>query len=199
MLHAFATMAMRNDRVVLLPHELDNLPAFLDWYADPELARLTRHDQTPLTACQIRAFFQDCVLPMSEQGHAFGIHTANSRQLIGTCSLTDFSRDGRQATLRILIGPAPCWGRGYGTAAVSLLVGHGFDHLGLREIVLGVFDFNQRAIHAYQKVGFRTAATIRLTMPPDSPQASEVLMTLTPDAYRRCLPFPPRGRFDVRR
>lgn len=197
MLHAFATVAMRNERVVLRPHEPDNLPAFLDWYANRELARLTRHDQTPLTASQIRAFFQNSVLPMSTQGHSFGIHIADSRQLIGTCSLTDFSRDGRTATLRILIGPEPYWGRGFGTAAVSLLVGYGFERLGLHEIVLGVFDFNQRAIRAYEKVGFRAATTIRLAMPPDSPPANEVLMTLTPDAYRRC--FTPRGRFDVRR
>ncbi|MNL60802.1 Acetyltransferase (GNAT) family protein [compost metagenome] len=87
-------------------------------------------------------------------------------------------------TLRILIGAHDCWGKGYGTEAVRLLVTHGFERLKLREIVLGVFDFNVRAIRSYEKVGFRHASTIRLSRPLGTPPVHEYLMTITPATLR---------------
>lgn len=177
-------LSIRQENVILKPHTWANLSRFLVWYADPELAHLTRHDQTPLTPLQIRTYFETSVLPSSEAGTCFGIHTVDSGELIGTVALTDFARDGRCATLRILIGEPAYWGRGYGTSAVRLIAGYGFDVLGLDEIVLGVFDFNERAIRSYEKVGFRRASLIRLAMPAGHPPASELLMVLEAATFR---------------
>lgn len=178
-------LSIRQEKVILRPHTWANLGRFLLWYADPELAHLTRHDQTPLTPLQIRSYFEHAVLPSSAAGHSFGIHTVDSGALVGTVALTDFTRDGRCATLRILIGEHAYWGRGYGTSAVRLVAGYGFDVLGLQEIVLGVFDFNARAIRSYEKVGFRRASLVRLTMPQGHPPASELLMVLDAATFRQ--------------
>lgn len=176
-------LSIRQEKVLLKPHTRESLEPFLRWYADRELARLTRHDQTPLTPAQIRFYFEHSVLPSSAAGHCFGIHTVDSGLLIGTCALTDFTEDGRFATLRILVGEPTYWGRGYGTSAVRLLTSYGFDVLGLHEIVLGVFDFNERAVRSYEKVGFRRASVVRLAMPQGSPPASEILMVLDAATY----------------
>jgi len=178
-------LSIRQEKVILKPHTWSNLGRFMVWYADPELAHLTRHDQTPLSPLQIRSYFEHSVMPSSAAGHCFGIHTVDSGELIGTVALTDFTQDGRCATLRILIGEPAYWGRGFGTSAVRLVVGYGFDVLGLQEIVLGVFDFNERAIRSYEKVGFRQASMIRLAMPVGHPPASELLMVLDADSFRR--------------
>ena len=45
--------------------------------------------------------------------------------------------------------------KGYGTEAVSAMVRYGMDTLGLRRIFLKVFPDNARAIHVYEKCGFR--------------------------------------------
>lgn len=179
-----AELAIRQEKVILRPHTWANLSRFLAWYADPELAHLTRHDQKPLTPSQIRTYFESTVLPTSEAGHCFGIHTVDSDELIGTCALTDFTEDGRFATLRILIGEPIFLGCGYGTSAVRLLANYGFDCLGLHEIVLGVFDFNERAIRSYEKVGFRRSSVVRLTMPPGYPPANEILMVLDATTFQ---------------
>jgi RimJ/RimL family protein N-acetyltransferase len=173
--------------VTLRPHTPDELPAFLVWYSDPELARLTRHDQTPLHDAAIRTFFTEIVLPDARRGHAFGIHLTDTDALIGTCSLTDFSLDGRSAILRILLGPHGYWGKGYGTEAIRLLVAYGFDQLGLHEITLGVFADNERALKSYRKVGFRAIATTRFT---GLAAPSEVLMKLTREDFRRAVAGP---------
>ena len=44
---------------------------------------------------------------------------------------------------------------GYGTEAVSALVDYGMTRLGLKRIFLKVYPENARAIHVYQKCGFR--------------------------------------------
>lgn len=45
-------------------------------------------------------------------------------------------------------------GRGLGTEATRLIVGHGFERLGLHRISLEVCAFNPRARRLYEKVGF---------------------------------------------
>jgi RimJ/RimL family protein N-acetyltransferase len=44
---------------------------------------------------------------------------------------------------------------GYGTEALKLAVGFGFDVLNLNNIELKVYDFNERAAKSYLKVGFK--------------------------------------------
>ena len=45
--------------------------------------------------------------------------------------------------------------RGYGTEAVQAMVRYCFDYLGIRRIVLRTNPDNHRAIHVYEKCGFR--------------------------------------------
>ena len=45
--------------------------------------------------------------------------------------------------------------RGYGTEAVSAMVRYGMDRMGLTRIYLKVYPDNARAIHVYEKCGFR--------------------------------------------
>lgn len=186
--HAALRVPLQDQRVALCQHTPEDLPYFLAWHSDRELAHLTRHDQTPLRQDQIAVYFETVVLPSSARGLCFGIQATDTAppRLIGTCSLTDLANGC--GTLRILIGAHDCWGKGYGTEAVRLLVTYGFERLRLREIVLGVFDFNVRAIRSYEKVGFKHASTIRLNRPSGSPPVHEYLMTITPATLRRTSP-----------
>ena len=46
------------------------------------------------------------------------------------------------------------WDQGLGKDMLRTLVGYGFDYLNLHRIYLRVFAANQRAVHAYEQVGF---------------------------------------------
>ena len=61
----------------------------------------------------------------------------------------------RQATLGIMIGEKSCWNKGYGSEALVLMLDYGFNVLSLNRINLFVYDFNKRALHVYEKVGFK--------------------------------------------
>ena len=49
--------AILGQLVVLRRHRPDNLRAFTRWYADPEIARLTRYQQAPLSTEEVQRFF----------------------------------------------------------------------------------------------------------------------------------------------
>ena len=52
-------------------------------------------------------------------------------------------------------------GKGYGTEALGLLVEYGFQQLNFHSICLHVYSFNERAIRAYKKIGFKEAGRLR--------------------------------------
>lgn len=52
------------------------------------------------------------------------------------------------------IGEREYWSKGYGTDAMNVILRFAFDELNLYRISLNVFEYNQRAIRSYEKVGF---------------------------------------------
>ena len=75
-------------------------------------------------------------------------------RLIGTCAFSQLDGDNGSALYHITIGESDAWGQGYGTEATQLMLDHAFGTLGLHRIALFVFEFNERAIRAYQRCGF---------------------------------------------
>jgi len=140
--------------VRLRRHTLQNRPAFQRWYADHDIARLLRHDLRPLTAVQSLVYFDTVILPSSARGLSCAIHDRATDELIGTTGLTDIDQRLRTCYFRILIGESRYWNRGYGTEATRLMMMEAFERHGLESVKLEVFDYNHRAIAAYQRVGF---------------------------------------------
>jgi RimJ/RimL family protein N-acetyltransferase len=87
--------------------------------------------------------------------HVFNIVDLATDQAIGRCMLDGIDLVDRRAMLGIDIGDKSYWGRGYGQESVRLLVDYGFNLLNLNSIMLGVFEFNERAQACYRKVGFK--------------------------------------------
>ena len=92
---------------------------------------------------------------VNQGAHCFAIVDQETCTAIGRCMLFDLDMVDRRAMLGIVIGEKSYWGRGFGQEAVRLLLDYGFNLLNLNNIMLGVFDFNRRAIECYRKVGFR--------------------------------------------
>jgi len=168
--------------VVLRRHQPRNLAAFSRWYADPEIARLTRHQDRPMRQDEIRLFFEARVAGPGSL--ALAIHLRESDRLIGTCAFSQLDGDNGSALFHITIGERDCWGRGYGSEATALMVEHAFEALGLHRIALSVFDFNERAIRAYRRLGFVTEGRSREAIWREGRFHDEILMSLLEDDWR---------------
>jgi RimJ/RimL family protein N-acetyltransferase len=140
--------------VRLRKHTVENRPAFQRWYADHDIARLLRHDLRPLTPVQSLVYFDTVILPSSARGLSCAIHDRVTDELIGTTGLTEIDQRLRTCYFRILVGESQYWNRGYGKEATRLMMLEAFERHGLDTVRLEVFDYNQRAIAAYERVGF---------------------------------------------
>jgi len=73
-------------------------------------------------------------------------------RFIGEVVLT-INPPNRSAGMRIALWDG--FGKGYGTAAIKHVLDHAFGERNLHRVELEVYEFNDRAIHVYRKLGFR--------------------------------------------
>lgn len=85
----------------------------------------------------------------------FEIVDKQTDEAIGRTILFDIDHIDRRAMVGIVIGEKTYWGKGYGQDALKLILDYGFNILNLNNIMLGTFEFNQRALSSYKKIGFK--------------------------------------------
>jgi RimJ/RimL family protein N-acetyltransferase len=167
--------------VVLRRHRNEGLAAFQRWYSDPEIARLTRYQETAPTPEEIQRHFYARVMSTDMLGMA--IHIRDTDRLIGSCAFSQLDGDHGGALYHITIGEHDCWGQGYGTEATALMIDHAFGPLGLHRVALTVFEFNARAVRAYEKCGFKVEGRAREVILRDGRYWDEIHMSILADEW----------------
>ena len=170
------------DRVILKRHVSANLAAFMRWYADPEVSRLTRYQDGPMARPEIERFFQARVL--GSDSLAMAIHERATDRLLGTCAFSQLDGENGSALFHITIGEKDVWGKGFGTEATRLMVEHAFERLRLHRIGLSVFAFNERAIRSYRRAGFVIEGHAREAIRRDGRWWDEVEMSILDSDWR---------------
>lgn len=79
-------------------------------------------------------------------------------------SLISIDYKNRNAELIIDIGEPDYWGKGYGQEALQILLQYAFHELNLHRLSLRVFDFNERAIRLYSRMGFKQEGVMKETL-----------------------------------
>lgn len=169
-------------RVVLRRHKAENLSAFARWYMDPEVARLTRYQQMPLSTDEISRFFYSRML--GPDFVSMAIHIRDNDRLIGTCAFSNVDGDNGSTLYHITVGERDAWGKGYGTEATDLMLAHAFERLGLHRVSLSVFEFNTRAIRSYEKSGFVLEGRAREAIYRDNRFWDELHMSILADEWK---------------
>jgi len=174
---------LAGDRTVLRRHVPENLAAFRRWYADPEIARLARYQEAPMRPDEIERFFAARVV--GSDSLALAVHERATGRLIGTCAFSQLDGENGSALFHITIGEKDAWGQGHGTEATRLMLEHAFRTLGLHRIALFVFEFNERAIRAYQRCGFVAEGRARESIWRDGRWWDELAMSVIESDWRR--------------
>lgn len=89
---------------------------------------------------------------LEEHAQVYSMLERGSGAFIGNIELMD--PEDESAELGIAI-TARMQEQGYGTEGITRLIRYGFQELGFKRICLRVFPENLRAIHVYEKCGFR--------------------------------------------
>ena len=128
------------------------VPDYLAMVNDVEhvarLIGLSRRSE-PITAEQERRWVQK---KLAENASVFTMLEKATGAFIGNIEFMDVADGAGELGIAITAGMQD---RGYGTETVRAMVRYGMDELGLRRIFLKVFPDNARAIHVYEKCGFR--------------------------------------------
>jgi RimJ/RimL family protein N-acetyltransferase len=175
--------SLPGEKVVLRRHVSSNLQAFRRWYADREIARLARYQETPMREEEITRFFESRVI--GTEALAMAVHVRATDRLIGTCAFSQLDAENGSALYHITIGESDAWGHGYGTEATQLMLDHAFGTLGLHRIALFVFEFNERAVRAYRRCGFVVEGRARESIWRDGRWWDELAMSVLQSDWRQ--------------
>ncbi|MEV4893507.1 GNAT family protein [Nonomuraea sp. NPDC055795] len=149
---------LAGDRVTLVPVGPEHVEGLIELCDDPEVARLTgshaRDGISPKAALEWYTTRRD-----HEDRLDLAIMAADG--YVGEIVLNELDKDNLSCNLRIALVGARAFGKGYGTEAIRLVLGHAFATTPLHRIELGVYDFNDRAKHVYEKAGFVREGVLR--------------------------------------
>jgi len=139
-----------SDRIAFVPVSAELVPDYLAMVNDMErVARFIGGRHEPYTAEQEANWV---ARKLAEGAPVFSMRERGGGEFIGNIELMD--AHGGEAELGIAITAAK-QDRGYGQEAIPRLLDHAFCDLGLRRVFLKVYPDNFRAIHVYEKCGFR--------------------------------------------
>src|SRR5215471_16442208 len=134
------------ETVYLRAIEREDAPIFLPWANDFDVAKhMLVHRPMSLTA-------EEAWIARIQEDKSNVVLTIVLRKddrVIGNTALHGIHSHNHHASFGIMIGDKREWGKGYGTEATRLIVGHGFHTLNLHRIWLHVYEDNPRAIRSY--------------------------------------------------
>ena len=139
-----------SEHILYVQPSFDLIPDYLEMVYDIELvARFIGERREPYTEEEERSYMQN---KLDQHAAMFSMLEKESRRFIGNIEF--MNRQGDEAEWGIVM-THKMQDRGYGTEALKRSVEYGFAELGLRRIHLAVYADNARAIHVYEKCGFR--------------------------------------------
>ena len=144
---------LAGEKCYLSPCQPEDAERWAEWFNDLEVTiPLGDEAYTPTSLLGEQEAIRDV---LENNRHVFSIVDQETDRVIGRCMFFNVDAVNRTAMMGIVIGEKDHWDQGYGQEAISLLLDYGFNLLNLHSVMLGTFSFNQRAIHCYEKVGFK--------------------------------------------
>lgn len=144
---------IEGELVALGPFQREHVLLWTQWFNDFVMTGNLAVMPRPMTFEQEDAFYERAVAHESDA--FFAIYERSTWRPIGNCGLIGPNMTHRTAEVGIAIGEADARGKGYGTEAMRLLLDYAFTALGLRNVMLRVYEYNAAARRSYEKVGFR--------------------------------------------
>jgi RimJ/RimL family protein N-acetyltransferase len=143
---------LKGRNIFLRPLKTADARQMFDSLTDQEVARLTGTHDT-FTFEQVEAFCSR--VGDDPDRFDYVICTEAGPTPLGEVVLNEIDWPNKSGSFRGAIYTQQDFGRGLGTESIQLLVDFAFDELKLNRVELEVFEYNERAIHVYEKIGFQ--------------------------------------------
>ncbi len=140
----------------------DDAPLMLEWMHDTEVQKGLQKNMLSMQIEDAEKFCRNSKIPNEIQsGDSLNYAIVDeSDEYIGTISLKDIDLVNMSAEYAISTR-RKAWGKGYAGQASKLLLDKAFNCYKLHKVYLTVLADNERAIHLYEKCGFKKEGQLR--------------------------------------
>lgn len=173
------------EKVKLREYRKEDVIMAQKYMNDPELKRLLTPRIPYLYTFEDEQKWYDN-LSANKDIYSFAIETLNDNNYIGGCGVNKIDWKNSVAEVGIFIGDKDCWGKGYGTDAMKVLIEFIFNQMNINKIKLNVYSFNGRAMKSYEKCGFVKEGTLRQELYRDGKYYDIIIMGLLKEDYIQC-------------
>jgi RimJ/RimL family protein N-acetyltransferase len=171
---------LQGDRIRLDAIRDDDLPLLARWLDDLGVQRLANPGiVTPITVLDLQdpeGWFEP--ERRSSNSYLFAVRTLADDTLIGMTALAHVHTQAHHAEFGINLANPAYQGKGYGADVSRVMLRYGFHELNLNRIYLRVFAYNPRAVHLYEKMGFRREVVQREMLYRDGRYYDQIIMGL---------------------
>lgn len=170
------------EKCYLSPINIEDYDQYTEWMNDLEITSNLGSASSVITLNTEKE-----LLDKLSRSHNYAIIDKEKDLLIGNCGFHKINQEERNAEIGIFIGNKEYWNKGYGSEAMKLLMGYGFNYMNLRNIMLKVFSFNERAIASYKKCGFKEIGRRRNSLCVNGKEYDDVYMDVLDDEFRKLI------------
>ncbi len=153
-------VAIKNNVVSLRALEPEDLDFLYKIENDTSIWEVS-HTQAPYSRFVLKQYLSNAHKDIYE-AKQLRLAICNEQQKhIGLIDLYDFDARHRRAGVGIIIAEADEQGKGYGRAALQLLIDYAFKHLQLHQLHACIAEDNERSIRLFKSLGFELCGTQR--------------------------------------
>lgn len=169
------------EKVYLSPRDINDAKKYTEWVNNYDTAKYINQ----ITRIIDIQYEEEYLAKRKYDSYDFAIVDKETDELIGSIGLMNIDYIDRTAELGIFIGVEDHLSKGYGSDAIRILLDYGFNQLNLHNIMLKVYDFNKRAIKAYEKCGFKKYGEWKESHYFEGKYHNEILMNILKDDYNK--------------
>jgi len=171
------------ERAALGSLEREHLARLSRWFNDPEVRRGLAHRGIVNEDAET-AWYERMTAAAGEPRPTevpFAIHDAADGELVGVCGLENIDHNFSRADFGIFLGQRR--GAGIGADATRLVLDWAFTIIGLHNVMLESYEFNDQAIRAYERAGFQVIGRRRDAVRALGRRWDSVLMDATAEGF----------------
>ncbi|QFT87553.1 Spermidine N(1)-acetyltransferase [Bacillus sp. THAF10] len=180
MINLLKKLTIKGKLVTLRPFTMEDLPFIEECLIDPEVNKFTGGTEDDFDKEVVKNWYAT----RNEQEDRLDLAIIDNRtnNPVGEVVLNLYNEELNSMNFRIMIGPTGR-NRGFGTEATELLLHFIFEQTKLAQLTLSVFAFNPRAIHVYEKIGFKLESIDKNELQYEGKWIDSINMVLTKESW----------------
>jgi len=150
---AIKKLKISEGKILIRPLTKNDLPQTISWLKDPQIHKFLASNFEDITFEKELEWLKE--MHSSLIDFVFAIEDKKLKKYIGNCGLHKIDWENKACEFGIIIGDKNYWGRNFGTDTIKAAMRLAFKKLNLLKMKLFVYEYNDRAISAYKKCGFK--------------------------------------------